>query len=81
MLDLIQKLNTDWNFSSKLQVACGANHKFIFMGLDGDTITGLIKVQLKNKFTLISMHWDKYGLPVDIQKYPSKYYIRLVVRA
>lgn len=80
MLDLIKELHSDVRFSSKLSIACGNNHKFIFMGLRGETITGLIRINLKDKFILMSVHWDRYGLPIDIQKYPSKYYIRLVVR-
>jgi hypothetical protein len=80
MLDLIKELQSDVKFSNNLAIACGGNHKFIFMGLRGETITGLIRINLKDKFTLMSVHWDRYGLPIDIQKYPSKYYIRLVVR-
>lgn len=84
MLDLIQKLNTDWDFSSKLQVACGANHKFIFMGVTGNSknmIKGMIRITLsEDKWTLMPMRWDRYGFPLDLKQFPSKYYIRLVVR-
>ncbi len=80
MLDLVQELNLDPRFCHNIAIACGGNHKFIFLGLRGETITGLIRIQLQDKFTLMPVHWDRYGFPIDMKLHPSKYYIRLVVR-
>ena len=49
-------------------------------GLDyGTTLVGELIVNLPNgKKHSYDMKWDENGMPIDLNKYPSKYYLRLL---
>lgn len=59
------------------KVACGWSVKIETVLID--KIEGTIFIQLsKDKTHYMSMEWDRYGMPIDLTKHPSKYYLRLV---
>jgi hypothetical protein len=80
MLDLIKELNNDSNFFKNIAIACGGNHSFSFLCVDVNLIKGIHTIHLPNKKIGQVCYWDRFGFPVDLQKYPSKYYTRLLVR-
>ena len=58
------------------KVACGWSVKI--ESVLSDKIEGTIYIQLSKDIThFMPMKWDRYGLPIDLTSYPSKYYLRL----
>ena len=58
------------------KTACGWSARIV--SKSKNEIVGEVHVQLaKYKTHIIPMVWDKYGMPIDLQRKPSNYYLRL----
>ena len=65
----------------KAKIACGWDWEFIYHHKTSSTIEGNVLIPLPNskKVYRFNMIWDKQtGLPVDVNKYPTGYYMRLI---
>lgn len=80
MIDFVKELQSTHCFFKGMKVACGQNFKFIYDRIVDNTIHGYVRVDYNGKFILQKQQWNRYGLPLDLEKYPSKYYLRLVLR-
>lgn len=80
-INLVTLLEEDPTVCYNIKIACGGNNKFVFTGIsENRIIEGFRIVYLtENKKYIEVLRWDEFGFPMDLQKYPSKYYIRLIL--
>ena len=57
-------------------VSCGWSARIF--DVKKDKIEGVIYIRTLNGKHIMPMLWDKYGMPEDLTKHPSKYYLRLL---
>lgn len=66
------------NGTKFLKTACGWKLKIIGTNY-GTTLVGTVTAKMTNgKSYSMPMEWDVNGLPLDLDKYPSRYYLRLL---